>query len=145
MRIDAVNAASAKPSRAPCPSRIARLVPARIGASEMVKDHGRSARHHASALPGARCAASAVMGGLSMPRRFDSHKTLVQYLAARVCCLVAEMEGSMKQIMVLATAAALALPIGAQAQDAKAGEAAAKKAGCLKCHAVSADKDGPSF
>jgi cytochrome c len=51
----------------------------------------------------------------------------------------------MKQIMVLAAAAALAFPIGAQAQDAKAGEAAIKKAGCLKCHAVSADKDGPSF
>jgi cytochrome c len=33
----------------------------------------------------------------------------------------------------------------AQAQDAKAGEAAIKKAGCLKCHSVSADKDGPSF
>jgi cytochrome c551/c552 len=33
----------------------------------------------------------------------------------------------------------------AQAQDAAAGEAAAKKLGCLKCHAVSADKDGPSF
>jgi cytochrome c len=51
----------------------------------------------------------------------------------------------MKQIMILAAAAALAVPIGAQAQDAKAGEAAAKKLGCLKCHAVSADKDGPSF
>lgn len=40
---------------------------------------------------------------------------------------------------------ALAMPLGAQAQDAKAGEAAVKKLGCLKCHAVSADKDGPSF
>jgi cytochrome c len=40
---------------------------------------------------------------------------------------------------------ALTLPFAAQGQDAKAGEAAAKKAGCLKCHAVSADKDGPSF
>ena len=33
----------------------------------------------------------------------------------------------------------------AQAQDAKAGEAAVKKSGCLKCHSVSADKDGPSY
>jgi len=33
----------------------------------------------------------------------------------------------------------------AQAQDSAAGEAAVKKAGCLKCHSVSADKDGPSF
>jgi cytochrome c len=33
----------------------------------------------------------------------------------------------------------------AQAQDAKAGEDAVKKSGCLKCHSVSADKDGPSF
>jgi cytochrome c len=49
----------------------------------------------------------------------------------------------MKKIMLLATAAALAVPFGALAQDA--GEAAAKKLGCLKCHSVSADKDGPSF
>jgi len=51
----------------------------------------------------------------------------------------------MKQIMVLAVTSALAFPIGAQAQDAAAGEAAVKKAGCLKCHSVSSDKDGPSF
>jgi cytochrome c len=48
----------------------------------------------------------------------------------------------MKKIMFLA-AAALAVPFGALAQDA--GEAAVKKLGCLKCHSVSADKDGPSF
>jgi len=47
----------------------------------------------------------------------------------------------MKQIMILA--AALAVPFGALGQNA--GEAAVKKLGCLKCHAVSADKDGPSF
>ena len=29
--------------------------------------------------------------------------------------------------------------------DASAAEALAKKSGCLKCHAVSAKKDGPSF
>src|SRR5262245_29749665 len=33
----------------------------------------------------------------------------------------------------------------AQAQDIKAGEATVKKSGCLKCHSVSADKDGPSY
>lgn len=49
----------------------------------------------------------------------------------------------MKKIMILVAAAALAVPLGALAQDA--GEAAAKKLGCLKCHSVSADKDGPSF
>ena len=49
----------------------------------------------------------------------------------------------MKQIMILAAAAALAAPFAVQAQDA--GEAAVKKLGCLKCHSVSADKDGPSF
>ena len=49
----------------------------------------------------------------------------------------------MKQIMILAATAALAVPFGALAQDA--GEAAVKKLGCLKCHSVSADKDGPSF
>jgi len=49
----------------------------------------------------------------------------------------------MKQIMILAAAAALAVPAVVLAQDA--GEAAVKKLGCLKCHSVSADKDGPSF
>ena len=51
----------------------------------------------------------------------------------------------MKQIMVLATAAALGFPIASQAQDAAAGEAVIKGSGCLKCHSVSADKDGPSY
>ena len=50
-----------------------------------------------------------------------------------------------KNIPVLLAIAALAMPFAAQAQDTKAGEAAVKKAGCLKCHSVSADKDGPSF
>ena len=49
----------------------------------------------------------------------------------------------MKQIMVLVASATLSIPFAAQAQDA--GEAAVKKLGCLKCHSVSADKDGPSF
>jgi len=51
----------------------------------------------------------------------------------------------MKQIMVLVAAGALALPLQAQAQDTAAAEALVKKSGCLKCHSVSADKDGPSF
>jgi cytochrome c551/c552 len=51
----------------------------------------------------------------------------------------------MKQIKVLVAVAALAFPFGVQAQDAAAGEAAAKKLGCMKCHSVSSDKDGPSF
>ena len=51
----------------------------------------------------------------------------------------------MKQIMVLAAAAALSFPFVAQAQDAKAGEGVIKSSGCLKCHSVSADKDGPSY
>ena len=51
----------------------------------------------------------------------------------------------MSQIRVLIAAAALVFPFVAQAQDAAAGEAAAKKLGCMKCHSVSADKDGPSF
>ena len=51
----------------------------------------------------------------------------------------------MKKIMVLAASMALALPFGARAQDAKAGEGVIKGSGCLKCHSVSADKDGPSY
>jgi cytochrome c len=51
----------------------------------------------------------------------------------------------MKQIMALVAIAALAVPFGVQAQDAKAGEGVIKGSGCLKCHSVSADKDGPSY
>ena len=51
----------------------------------------------------------------------------------------------MQKISALVAILALSVPFGAQAQDAKAGEAATKKLGCLKCHAVSSDKDGPSF
>jgi cytochrome c len=48
---------------------------------------------------------------------------------------------------VLATAAALALVAGsAQAQvDTSAAEALLKKSGCMKCHSVSAKKEGPPF
>ena len=37
--------------------------------------------------------------------------------------------------------------VGAQAQSADVGaaEALTKKSGCMKCHSVSAKKDGPSF
>jgi cytochrome c len=51
----------------------------------------------------------------------------------------------MKQIKILLAAALLALPFGAQAQDVAAAEALAKKSGCMKCHSVSAKKEGPSF
>ncbi len=51
----------------------------------------------------------------------------------------------MKQIRILAAAAAFAVPFGAQAQDVAAAEALAKKSGCTKCHSVSAKKEGPSF
>ena len=51
----------------------------------------------------------------------------------------------MRQITVLLAAAALALPLCAQAQDTKAGESAIKASGCLKCHSVSAEKDGPAY
>jgi cytochrome c len=43
-----------------------------------------------------------------------------------------------------ACAVALALP-AAQAQDAAAAEALLKKSGCMKCHSVSAKKEGPPF
>jgi len=51
----------------------------------------------------------------------------------------------MRQIRVLLAIVAFGLPICAQAQDSAAAEALIKKSGCLKCHSVSADKDGPSF
>ena len=51
----------------------------------------------------------------------------------------------MKHIAFVALAAGLAWAPISQAQDAKAAEAALKSNGCLKCHSVSADKDGPSY
>ena len=51
----------------------------------------------------------------------------------------------MKRIAILPAAGALALPLGVQAQDAKAGEGALKASGCLKCHSVSAEKAGPAY
>ena len=44
----------------------------------------------------------------------------------------------------LALAAILAAPV-AQAADAAAGEALAKKEGCLKCHAIDKKKDASSL
>lgn len=51
----------------------------------------------------------------------------------------------MRQIAILALAASLGWSLGAQAQDTKAGESALKASGCLKCHSVSAEKDGPAY
>ena len=51
----------------------------------------------------------------------------------------------MKNLAILLAAGALASPLGAQAQDATAAEAVMKKSGCMKCHSVSAKKEGPSF
>ena len=52
----------------------------------------------------------------------------------------------MKRINVLVLVGTLVVPLGALAQaDVPAAEAAIKSSGCLKCHSVGADKDGPSF
>ena len=51
----------------------------------------------------------------------------------------------MKRLAIILAVSGLAFPFAAQAQDAKAGEAAVKSGGCLKCHSASADKDGPSY
>jgi len=48
----------------------------------------------------------------------------------------------------LVLAPILALFLGsaqAQSVDTASAEALMKKSGCMKCHSVSADKDGPSF
>ncbi len=50
-----------------------------------------------------------------------------------------------KQGVLAAAACALALALPAGAQDSAAAEALMKKSGCMKCHSVSAKKDGPSF
>ncbi len=51
----------------------------------------------------------------------------------------------MRQIAVLTFAAGLAWSPISSAQDVAKAEATIKSSGCLKCHSVSADKDGPSF
>ena len=51
----------------------------------------------------------------------------------------------MQRFAIVALAAGLGWSFGAQAQDTKAAESALKSSGCLKCHSVSAEKDGPSF
>ena len=51
----------------------------------------------------------------------------------------------MKNLAILLAAGMLGLPLAAQAQDTKAGEGALKASGCLKCHSVSAEKDGPAY
>ena len=48
----------------------------------------------------------------------------------------------MKLFSILAGASFVVLPLAVQAQDA---EALIKKNGCLKCHSVSAEKDGPAY
>jgi cytochrome c len=54
--------------------------------------------------------------------------------------------GIMKSLVSLAAALAwLALPLPASALDVSAAEALAKKSNCMKCHSVSAKKEGPSF
>jgi cytochrome c len=50
-----------------------------------------------------------------------------------------------KELAVLGTALLLATGARAQSVDTGAAEALLKKSGCMKCHSVSADKDGPSF
>src|SRR3954466_4530095 len=51
----------------------------------------------------------------------------------------------MRQIAWVALAAGFLWTPVALAQDAKAGEGVVKSSGCMKCHSVSAEKDGPSF
>jgi cytochrome c len=51
----------------------------------------------------------------------------------------------MRTSAVLALAAGLGWSLGASAQDVARAEALLKKSGCMKCHSVSAKKEGPSF
>ena len=51
----------------------------------------------------------------------------------------------MKTMLAVASFALAAGSAGAQTVDTAAAEGLLKKSGCMKCHSVSADKDGPSF
>jgi len=50
-----------------------------------------------------------------------------------------------RELSVLAMAIAACVALPALAVDADAAQALAKKSNCMKCHSVSATKDGPSF
>jgi cytochrome c len=50
-----------------------------------------------------------------------------------------------KELSILAMTIAASLAMPALAVDADAAQALAKKSNCMKCHSVSAKKDGPSF
>ena len=50
-----------------------------------------------------------------------------------------------KQLSVLAMSVLACFALPAHAADADAAQALAKKSDCMKCHSVSAKKDGPSF
>ena len=51
----------------------------------------------------------------------------------------------MRKLIVVALGAGLGWWTAAGAQDVAQAEALLKKSGCMKCHAVSAKKEGPSF
>lgn len=51
----------------------------------------------------------------------------------------------MRKLMAVALGAGLGWWAAAGAQDVAQAEALLKKSGCMKCHAVSAKKEGPSF
>lgn len=48
-------------------------------------------------------------------------------------------------VMTAVAAAFLGATLPAQAQDVAAAEALAKKSNCMKCHSISAKKEGPPF
>ena len=50
-----------------------------------------------------------------------------------------------KQLFVLAMSITACLALPAHAVDADAAQALAKKSNCMKCHSVSAKKEGPAF
>jgi cytochrome c len=54
-------------------------------------------------------------------------------------------EHEMKTMFAAASFALFAASAGAQTVDTASAEGLLKKSGCMKCHSVSADKDGPSF
>ena len=51
----------------------------------------------------------------------------------------------MRKLMVVVLGAGFGWWTAAAAQDVAQAEALLKKSGCMKCHAVSAKKEGPSF
>ena len=89
--------------------------------------------------PGANAAVVAIDGPAGAGK-----SSVARALAERLGFSLLDTGAIYRTLALAAFAATLAAP-AAQAADAAAAQALAKKSNCMKCHSVSAQKEGPSF